>query len=367
MQTVDKILRPALSDLSPYNSGLSLADIQAKYDITQIAKLGSNENPFGPPPEVLVQMADAMRSVYLYPQSDAGELRKVLANYIGVDDELLVFGNGSEELISIISRTVIESNDRVITLYPSFPLHEDYVRLMGGDIERVTVTEDLTVDVPSLLEAVRKPAKMLIFANPMNPVGAWLNPIDLKTVLSETHPDTLIVLDEAYYEYACEADYVTGLDFLKPECRNWIILRTFSKAWGLAGLRIGYGICSSKVLRSALDLTRTPFNINTCAQMAALSALEKDGHMKHNVSLVNDARKSVRAQLERLGIHCAPSAGNFLFFDVRRSSTDFADELLKQGTIVKPWKQTGFETFIRASIGLEEENQQFLDSLKRIL
>jgi histidinol-phosphate aminotransferase len=367
MQTVEKILRPALNDLSPYNAGLSISDIRKMYDVERIAKLGSNENPFGPAPEVLAQLASGMNELYLYPESNAGKLRSVLAEYLDLDENSLVFGNGSEELLSIISRSVVEPGDRVVTLYPSFPLHEDYVRLMGGIIEPVTVTNELAIDIDKLVDAVKQPAKMLIFANPMNPVGAWLSPTELKAVLAATHPDTLIVLDEAYHEYASEGDYASGLEYLTPENGNWIVLRTFSKAWGLAGMRIGFGVCSSLALRSALDLTRTPFNINSLAQTAAISAIEQHTYMKHHVALTNAAKQKVELELAAMGLKHAKSLGNFLFFDTGRSSVEVAGQFLKMGTIVKPWKQRGFDTFIRVSIGKDEENEQFLQNLRMIM
>lgn len=367
MNPVEKILRPALGDLAPYNSGLSLAEVKAKYNVTTIAKLGSNENPFGPAPEVLELLSQGRPDIFLYPESNGGVLRDELSRYLDVNEDCLVFGNGSEELLSIICRSVVEPGDRVITLFPSFPLHEDYPAMMGGILDRVTVDGDLKIDVEALLNAVRKPAKMLVFANPMNPVGAWLAPSELQEVLAATHPDTLIVLDEAYYEYAHGGDYQSGLDIFNPDSGNWVVLRTFSKAWGLAGLRIGFGVCSSSALRSAFDLTRTPFNINSIAQSAALAAIKHDGHMQHHVARIKVYRGEVMSKLSQMGLKCADSLGNFVFFDAGANSVTIAEHLLVKGTIVKPWKQRGFDTFIRASVGTEQENQKFLSDMASVL
>lgn len=363
MNNLEKILRPSLQDLQPYNSGLSISDIQVKYAVTEIAKLGSNENPYGPAPSVLDGLSSRNSDIHLYPESNAKLLREELSSYLTVLPGNLIFGNGSEDLLSIISRSVIERDDRVITLFPSFPLHEDYVTMMGGMIEKITVTSDLEIDVPALIEAVQKPAKMLVFANPMNPVGASLNPSQLKEVIKAIHPDTLLVLDEAYFEYAIEGDYCSGLELLKHDVGNWLVLRTFSKAWGLAGLRVGFGVCSSAALRSALDLTRTPFNINSVAQLAAVTALRDDAHMKKHVSIIVSERLTVASALQKMGYDLAPSLGNFIFFDVRKSSTEVSEILLSRGTVVKPWKQPGFDTFIRVSIGKAEENEKFLHDL----
>lgn len=363
MNPVDRIIRPDLASLAPYNAGLSIADIRKKYRVTDIAKLGSNENPFGPAPEVLAGLSDAASSIFLYPESDAGNLREVVASYYSVDVDCLIFGNGSEELLSIICRSVIVPGDRVVTLFPSFPLHEDYAVMMGGLVERVCVDHNLHIDVKALVEAVRKPAKMVLFANPMNPVGAWLSPNELQEVIANTHPDTLLVLDEAYFEYAQSGDYCSALDFLRPEVGNWMVLRTFSKAWGLAGLRVGFGVCSNQVLREAMDLTRTPFNTNSLAQFAAATAIKHDAHMKHHVSLINGARGTVEQHLTNMGFRYAPSLGNFLFVDCQRPADEVAELLLSTGTIVKPWRQSGFNQYLRVSIGTKTENEQFLRAI----
>lgn len=367
MNQLNKILRPTLSNIQPYNAGLSLNDVKSRYDVTEFAKLASNENPSGPAPEVLNALKLISSDLFLYPDASSGELATALSNYLGISADQLIFGNGSEELISIICRSVVQPGDRVITLYPSFPLHEDYATLMGGSVERIGLTKALEIDLDALLEAVAKPAKMLIFANPMNPVGTWLNPRQLKQVIAAKHPDTLLVLDEAYYEYAIADDYTSGQNCLAVEDQNWIILRTFSKAWGLAGLRIGFGICGSKALRQALDLTRTPFNINRAAQIAASVALQHDDHMKSCTAETIRRRDIMSHDLRTQGYKVARSLGNFIFFDAGYPSTDVAEDLMKRGTIVKPWKQPGYDTFIRVSIGTNQENTKFLKDLDAVL
>jgi histidinol-phosphate aminotransferase len=363
MSQLKGILRPSLGNIQPYNAGLNMLEVQSRYKVSEIAKLASNENPAGPAPQVLGALKFCASDLFLYPDGSARQLRKVLADYLQAPAENLIFGNGSEELISIICRSVVETGDRIITLYPSFPLHEDYAQLMGANIERVAIAGDLMTDVCALVEAVSKPAKMLIFANPMNPVGCWLNPAQLQRVIAAKHPDTLLVLDEAYCEYARSGDYVSGDRVLQPSDGNWILLRTFSKAWGLAGLRLGFGLCSSAELREALDLSRTPFNINVVAQLAAATALQNEDYMLQNVAKTVQYREDVVMELKSRGYKVAPSLGNFVFIDVKTSAIDFADRLLKRGTIVKPWKQPGFETFIRVSIGAPHENAKFLSDL----
>lgn len=366
MANLGNLIRGSLDGIAPYNSGLSLHEIQANYGVDTIAKLASNENPNGPAPEVLAVLKLTPPDLYLYPDSGANLLRRELAEHLDITPDRLVFGNGSEELISIICRSVIDPGDRVITLYPSFPLHEDYAVMMGAKIEQVPVTEALEVDVDALIHAASKPAKMLIFANPMNPVGCTLKPSELRRVIEAKHPDTLLVLDEAYYEYAISGDYCSGQDMLEATKGNWIILRTFSKAWGLAGLRIGFGICSSEALRSALDLTRTPFNVNAVAQMAAVAALQAQDYMNANIASTISERIRVEKSLCEQGFKVAPSLGNFLFFDTGKPSQKMAESLLVLGTIVKPWKQNGFSSFVRVSIGSRTENDKFMRDVRKV-
>jgi len=366
MVNLDNLIRSALDGIAPYNSGLSLHEIKTKYGVEIIAKLASNENPHGPAPEVLEILKLTPPDIYLYPDSGANLLRSELAEHLDITPGRLVFGNGSEELISIICRSVIDPGDRVVTLYPSFPLHEDYAVMMGAKIEQVSVTEALEIDVDALIDAASRPAKMLIFANPMNPVGCALSPPELRRVIEAKHPDTLLVLDEAYYEYAISGDYCSGQDMLEASNGNWIILRTFSKAWGLAGLRIGFGICSSDALRAVLDLTRTPFNVNAVAQMAAIAALHAQDYMTTNIAVINSERIRVEKILCNLGFQVAPSLGNFLFFDTRKPSQEMAESLLALGTVVKPWKQDGFSSFVRVSIGSRTENDKFVNDVRKV-
>lgn len=363
MSQHNDLIRSELSRIEPYNSGLTIDHVKQLYAPDRISKLGSNENPYGPSPKVAATFNAPEQLINLYPDSSCTALRAVLAKQFNLSSDRIVLGNGSEELLSVISRSFLRPDDRVITLYPSFPLHEDYAKLMGAEVERVAVTERLEIDVDALLAAASKPARMLIFANPMNPVGAWLAPEELARVIEATHPKTLIVLDEAYFEYANGNNYESGLAALETGLNPWIVLRTLSKAWGLAGLRIGFGLCSSQTVKQAMDKTRTPFNVNAFAQGAALAALEDCEHMQTCVTTTLSERTKMRSALEEKGYKVAPSNGNFLFFEANKDARKTNLELLKRGVIVKPWKQTSFDNFLRVSIGTSEENQHFLGAL----
>ena len=366
MISLEQILRPEIANIPPYKTGLGLSEARSRYGITEVAKLSSNENPTGPAPQVLESLSKASSELYLYPHSEAQLLRKPLAQRLDVSEKQIIFGNGSEELISIICRSIVNPGDQVITLFPSFPLHEDYAKLMGGSVERLSISDNLQIDLSELIERAAQPAKLIIFANPMNPSGSWLNPEQLRKLFNVKHPKTLLVLDEAYHEYAVHGNYTSGLDLTEEIKGHWIVLRTFSKSWGLAGLRIGFGVCSSAELRQALDRTRTPFNINHLAQIAAKTALDYEDYMLHSVQQTILQRHHLTKELRSRGYQVGESLGNFLFIDTERSSVKFAEELLKLGTIVKPWLQPGYDTFLRVSIGTPAENEKFLVDLDQI-
>ena len=360
-------IRDEIFGIPPYNSGLTLDEVRERYHPATIAKLGSNENPLGPSPAAMDFGGNHAELARLYPDPKGRALCEALSARFGIDADNIVLGNGSEDLIGVVCRAVVRPGDVVTTLYPSFPLHEDYAVLMGGVIERIAIKPDLTVDVAGLLAAAARKPRLLIFANPMNPVGSWIGSADFRRVLDAVHEDTLLVVDEAYAEYAAGDDYPETIDLLKASKKSWIVLRTFSKAYGLAGLRIGFGLASSTGLCDFLNRVRTPFNTNAFAQAAAISALADDAHLEKTVSLVLSERSRLSETLKKKGLTVAPSKGNFVFFDCGMDATACAERLLAAGVIVKPWKQQGYQTFIRVSIGSVAENDQFLEALDAAL
>lgn len=360
-------VRDEIRVIAPYNAGLTLDEVRTRYKVDTVAKLGSNENPLGPSPTLRRLFPDIGELARLYPDPQGRALCARLAANFNVDNRQVVLGNGSEDLIAVICRSVVRPGDEVTTLYPSFPLHEDYTTLMGGEVTRVTVKPDLTIDLEALVAAIARKPRMLIFSNPMNPVGSWLTAAELARVIAALDKDTLVVVDEAYAEYAATDDYPSAVDMLRETGINWVVLRTFSKAFGLAGLRIGYGIVSSGELCDFLNRARTPFNTNAIAQASAIVALDDEAHLKASIEYAISERERVAGELDALGYRMAPSKCNFLFFDVRAGATEVAEALLKRGVIVKPWKQAGFDTFIRVSIGSIAENDHFLDAFKAII
>jgi histidinol-phosphate aminotransferase len=356
------IVRAEVAAAPSYNSGLTIDELVRRYNPPRISKLGSGENPFGASPRI--DEALAALDVSLYPDPTGLALRAALAERLGVSSGRVVLGNGSEDLIEVVCRAVLRDGDEVVTLYPSFPLHEIYPGLQSARVTRVAVRSDFSIDETALHATVARAPRMLMFANPMNPVGSFLDRDAFARLCAILTPSTMLVLDEAYVEYADPARFPDALAMLADVGSPFIVLRTFSKAFGLAGLRLGYGVTSDDELTEVLDRVRTPFNVNSVAQLMGLVALADNDHVDKTVRHNSAERERVSLALTRLGARVAPSQGNFLFFSLGRPSVDLAEHLLTQGVIVKPWHQDGFSDFCRVTLGSADANDHFLDALE---
>jgi histidinol-phosphate aminotransferase len=367
IQTFLDTLRPEIKSLPLYNAGLSVEYVRSRYGVTEIAKLGSNENPYGASPRVREAVANAANQIGIYPEASCDPLRIVLAEWLGVSQDRLLFGNGSEDIIAIASHTFLSPGARVVTFAPSFGLHVIWPQSAGAHVETVTIKADYSMDIDEILAALTPDTRMLIFGNPSNPVGTSLSAADLHSILQHLTPKTLLVFDEAYLEYAsADPGYPDFFAILSQSQIPWLILRTLSKAYGLAGLRIGYAIASDPELIDLMDRVRAPFNVNRLAQIAAIAALGDRAYIDDAVQRTVVERERMRQELDQLGYRIAPSLANFLFVQAREDASELALKLLSKGVIVKPWREPAFRDHIRVSIGLPAANDQFLNAWKSI-
>jgi histidinol-phosphate aminotransferase len=369
-ELLTRLARPEVRELPAYNAGLSSEVVRQRYGVQHVARLASNENPFGPSPAVGQALTQLSLKAGLYPDPNCRALRSAIAERTGAQPDQVVVGNGSENLLEVLCQAFLEPGDRVVTLLPSFGLHEIYPRMMGARVQMLPVTPALEFDVDAWVAALTQgPApKMAMLSNPSNPVGCMLDAAAFRRIVQATPQETLLVIDEAYYEYALHTNgFPDALAELRAQNRPWIVLRTFSKAWGLAGLRVGYGIASDDRLVQLLDRVRTPFNVNLAAQVAALAAWNDPAYMERCVSDTVVQREWLISQLRAMGVVMAPSATNFVFINLQRPNGPVAEALLARGVIVKPWKEVGYESFIRVSIGSAQDNTLFLEVLQDIL
>lgn len=364
---INRLARHDALQLGHYNAGLSDDAVRQRYAVTHIARLASNENPLGMSPQAENALHASVALSALYPDAASRQLRAAIALRTGLTPEQVVIGNGSENLLEMLCLAFLNPGDRVVTLLPSFGLHQLYPQMMGAEVTLVPVNAEMEYDLDAWAQALRQPAKMVVFSNPANPVGCMLGRDAFTRLIAMTPRDCLLVIDEAYYEYCvADPDYPDSLALLHEQERPWIVLRTFSKAYGLAGLRVGYGLACHAELVALLDRVRTPFNINRAAQAAALAALDDDAHMARSVEYVTQQRDRLAEQLRAMGWFVAPSQANFLFFNARQESAVLAQRLLREGVIIKPWLETGYTQWCRVSIGSEEANQQFITALARV-
>ena len=356
---------PHVARLPKYNSGVTLAVARAASGLERIARLGSNENPHGCSPAVLRALTQNGVEISRYSDPGCERLRAALGKHLGVDPAEIVVGNGSEEMIAASSRAFLTEGATALTVGPSFGLHEIEPLAVGAKIAKVAMTPGFEFDVTGLETALALEPNLFFLPSPWNPVGAALDVSGLDRVIQAASSATMFVLDEAYREFTSAA-IPDGLTALRSAGKPHIVLRTFSKAFGLAGLRVGYAVCSSARIARMLSAAKTPFNVNAMAQAAAIAALGDQEWMREVTGWIREERQRVRITLESLGLRVAPSEGNFLFFDARRESAEVAADLLQRGVIVKPWTEPGYQTCIRVSIGSREENDQFLDALSSV-
>lgn len=366
---IERIARPEAAALPAYHAGLAAERVRERFGLTRIARLASNENPLGASPRVGQALAGLAQQVATYPDAESVALRGALAALTGVDAARIVLGNGSENIIELLCEVFIKPGDRVVTVTPSFGLHEIYPRMMGGEAIKVPVTAAMEFDVDAMIAALQSGGvRMLMFANPSNPVGCMMGRAAFARLVEAAPQDCMLVIDEAYFEYAsADPDYPDSLAMLAAQPRPWIVLRTFSKAYGLAGLRVGYGLCCSQTLAHLLNRVRGPFNINLAAQLAAEAAVADQDHVRRSVAHVEAERAQLAAALRGMGLQLAPSHANLLFVNVGRDASTFAEQLLAHGVIIKGWREEGFRQWLRVSIGSQEDNALFLAATEREL
>ncbi|BDD86562.1 histidinol-phosphate transaminase [Desulfofustis limnaeus] len=365
---VARLIKPQITALPLYNAGLPEDFVSRKYGATTISRLASNENPLGMSPRAHQAARLALDSGWKYSDPTAAALKAALADHTSISADRIVVGNGSEELIALLCRACLRPGDQMVTVTPSFLLHEIYALEQGAEVVRVALTGDHRFAVDDLVTAVSHGCRLLMFSNPSNPVGCFLDDAALARVLAATDPDTLVVLDEAYYEYAVALPgFPNSLEMLADLPNPWAVLRTFSKAYGMAGLRVGYGLLSEATLVEHVDKIRQPFNVNCLAQAAAIAAIGDTDFLTATVTHNRSNRELLAAGVTGLGLSVAPSAANFLFIDCRQNSTVLAERLLRHGIIVKPWTSPGYETCLRVTVGSSEDLQHFLNRLGQLL
>ncbi|RJQ40347.1 MAG: histidinol-phosphate transaminase [Nitrospiraceae bacterium] len=347
-----------ISALRPYMPGKPIEELERELGIKNSIKLASNENPIGPSPAAVRAItAGFKKTLNRYPDGSGYYLKTALAGKLSVKPDELILGNGSNELIDIAVRTFLAPGDEAVMAHPSFVVYSMAVQAGGGKAIQVPL-RDYRHDFGAMLNTVTPKTKMLFIANPNNPTGTMNTQEELDGLMAKIRDNMLVIVDEAYYEYVMNSGYADSFKHFRAG-RNILILRTFSKIYGLAGLRIGYGIAHQEII-AEMNKVRPPFNTNSLAQKAAIEALKDKGHIKKSKEINNKGKSYLYKELSSLGIRHVPTEANFIYMPVA-DSMDIYKKLLHNGIIVRPMGPA-----IRVTIGLPEENRRFIKTLKKL-
>jgi histidinol-phosphate aminotransferase len=345
--------------IQPYVPGKPIEELERELGISHSIKLASNENPLGPSPEALGAIRDSFSDLNRYPDGAGYYLKKALSEMLAVSEDELILGNGSNELLDIAARTFVKAGDEAVMGTPSFVVYGMAVQSVGGTSVQVPL-KNHTHDLAAMADAITPRTKMLFLANPNNPTGTYNTKDEFDLLMAKVHDDMLVVVDEAYYEYVSAPDYADSMKHFRSG-RNVLLLRTFSKIYGLAGLRIGYGIAKKEILTD-MNRLREPFNTNSVAQKAALAALGDKAHVSHSRKTNTEGKQYLYQELKTLGISFVPTEANFIYIPMEDSLTIYGN-LLKKGVIIRPMGPRA----IRVTIGLPEENRRFIEALKSVV
>ncbi|MBN1321784.1 MAG: histidinol-phosphate transaminase [Thermoleophilia bacterium] len=359
-------LNPVLDKLTPYRAGPPVAAIQRQYGLDRVVKLSANEIPWGPFPEVVEALKRAVEGLNRYPDGSCGELRSLLAQRLSVPEECLMFGNGSCELLMLLGQAFLGPRHHAVIPHPSFVMYRSIAMLNGAPFSAVP-HRDLEYDLDAMLAAIGDDTSLLIICNPDNPSGGYLEPEVLRAFLNRVPDDVVVVLDEAYGEFVTSPTRQEATSWLSDHA-NLVILRTFSKIYGLAGLRIGYGVADRQVVE-ALDKVRQPFNVDSLAQIAAAESLRLPERMEHRRQQVAAERDRLALNLAKLGIKYRPSQANFLLVDVTElgiPGPEAAQALLERGVLTRSGYAMDCPGWIRVTMGEVEEGDLFLAAIQEL-
>ncbi|MCX5789799.1 MAG: histidinol-phosphate transaminase [Elusimicrobia bacterium] len=363
---IETLTRPCVRIVSPYFPGKPIAEVQRELGLKKVIKLASNENPFGASPRVLAFLRRETAEVHLYPEGASPVLRRALAELHGLSALNVVVGNGSDEVIRLLCEAFLSPEDDVITSQYGFIRFKQQAMMMGARVIEVPMA-DWRHDLETMARAVSSRTKMVYIASPNNPTGTYNSKEEVHDLLKALPATTLLVIDEAYYHYAVhEGDYPRQSTDLVRKFPNLVVLRTFSKAYGLAGLRIGYGVGDAELI-GWLDRIRMPFNLGLLSQRAALEALKDTAWLKKGVSVVTKERDALAKALRDLGFGVVDSAANFLFAGSPCPGRVLFKRLLKSGVIIRPLDEYGLTHHVRISIGAPAENRALLAALRSAL
>lgn len=357
--------KSVLKEMVPYTPGMSIEEVKEAYNLEDIVKLASNENPYGPPPAAKAQLTSELAALEIYPDGYAGKLRTKIANHLGVNEDELLFGSGSDEIIVIIARALLGEGTNTICATPTFPQYKHHALIEGAEVKEIPLKSDGAHDLDGFYEAIDEDTSVIWLCSPNNPTGNLIEHDQLISFLDRVPNHILVVLDEAYYEYVMDESYIDTLKLFHTY-KNVLVLRTFSKAYGLAALRVGYGVGDASVI-TPLNTARSPFNVTSLSLSVAETALDEQAFIEKCRQLNHEQMKRFYTYAKGHNLHIYPSEANFVLLQVPTSATEATEALLKQGYIVRSGDALGVPGYIRVTVGTVEQNDGFFAAFDTLL
>jgi len=357
--------REEILSIKPYIPGKPIEEVEREFGITGVIKLASNENPLGPSSKAVEAIKAKVDEIYMYPDGNCYYLKQDIAEKIGVFPENILVGNGSDENIKLISEAYVNSGDEVILPDPSFAEYEFAAKIMGGKCV-YSPLKDFRLDLDDMIERITDRTRIIFVCNPNNPTGTIVYREEVEAFLKKVPSDILVVFDEAYYEYVTDSRYPQTIDFIKRGYPNVVVMRTFSKIYGLAGVRVGYAV-GPKELIASVNRVREPFNVNMLAQVAARAALEDEMHVKKSREINEEGKGFLYGEFEEMGLKFWPTEANFIWVDLGKSCREVFQQMLRKGIIIRTGDIFGYDTFARITIGTKEQNQKLIEVLREVL
>ena len=359
-----KLIKDNILKLEYYEPGLPLEFLREELGLEgEISKLASNENPLGPSPLAIEAISKSLEESNLYPDNSCTKLKKKIAEHLGISEKKVGVGNGSANLLLQMGIAFLDPADTLIVSECSFILAKITAQLMGSNFKEIPL-KDYRHDLDAIQKAVTKKTKMIYLDNPMNPIGTMVTKEEVSRFMENIPEDVIVVFDEAYYLYTNQNNYPNTLDFLEEE-RNVIILRTFSKSYGLAGLRVGYCLAKEDFINVFFKIG-PPFSVNRLAQIGAEAALDDEDYLNKTLEITESGKKFLYEQFEEMSIFYIPSKTNFVTFDVKTDAEIVSKKLMKKGIIIRPLTMYGKNTFLRVTIGTSEQNKRFIEAFREI-
>ena len=356
--------RKALKEMKPYTPGKSIEEVKKMYGLKDVVKLASNENPYGTVPAVKQYFENMTINYEIYPDGYAGILRTKMAEKLAVPEDHLIFGSGSDELIVIIARALLGEGTNTIVATPTFPQYAHHAKIEGAEVKEIPLV-DGKHDLNEFYQAIDANTSVIWLCSPNNPTGSLINQDELVSFLEKVPENILVVIDEAYFEYIVDPNYVNTLNLI-DQFQNVIVLRTFSKAYGLAAFRVGYGISNPTVIAN-LDTVRSPFNVTSTSLRLAEVALEDDSFIAMCSKLNREQMDRFKEFAEVNSLHVFDSEANFMLIEVPMSATEATEKLLGHGFIVRSGDALGVPGYIRVTIGTKSQNDGFLEAFSALI